>query len=327
MQKQLKDIRIKSDLRGEVEAVFSTLNVIDSDGDVTLPGAFRNGAEAVISAYGHQSWQGMLPVGKGTIRETGDEAILDGRFFLETAHGRDTFHVVRELGSLQEWSYSLENVISKPGKMNGRSVNFLHKIDVKEVSPVLRGAGVGTRTLVAKSAGIDARAQAELKRIRDSICGDHLARDLALEKAKFERSATMAALSEERHRFHAHMMQWYAERDAPQSMHSFVWSVATRACRDLDAGLPKNIRLMTPASDAERAYADEYDGDWPGTCYPGDADGIYEWNTGVVWIRSDRSRARIAYVVAHECRHHAGSKIEDDCNQFAASFVKRHGLE
>ena len=34
-------VRVKGAEQGLVEAVFSTFNMIDSDGDVTLPGAFR----------------------------------------------------------------------------------------------------------------------------------------------------------------------------------------------------------------------------------------------------------------------------------------------
>jgi hypothetical protein len=118
-----------------------------------MPGAFTDGAPVVISAYGHRSWSGELPLGKGTIREDGDEVILDGQFFLDTTHGRDAFLTVKELSNagLQEWSYSLENVISEPGEWDGRQVNILKRITVKEVSPVLRGSGVNTRTLAAKS--------------------------------------------------------------------------------------------------------------------------------------------------------------------------------
>lgn len=148
--KQLSHVQVKDAAKGTVTAVFSTLNVVDSDGDVTLPGAFTDGAKVRISAYGHRSWTGDLPVGKGTISEKDDEAILDGQFFLDTTAGRDTFTTVKELGELQEWSYSLENVRSKMGEFEGREVRFLEKIDVTEVSPVLKGAGVGTRTLAVK---------------------------------------------------------------------------------------------------------------------------------------------------------------------------------
>jgi hypothetical protein len=146
-------VEIKDEDKGEVTAVFATLGVIDSDGDVTVKGAFDNGAKVRISAYGHSSWNGTLPVGKGSIREVGDEAILDGRFFLDTPAGADTFKVVKELGAdgLQEWSYGYDPVEYSFGEFEEQQVRFLNKLKVHEVSPVLLGAGIGTRLLTAKS--------------------------------------------------------------------------------------------------------------------------------------------------------------------------------
>lgn len=148
--KSMGRVEIKNPDLGEVTAVFATLNTIDSDGDVTLPGAFEEGAPVRISAYGHQSWQGALPVGKGRIRTVGNDAILDGQFFMNTAHGRDTFEVVKQLGPQQEWSYGYDPVEFHFGEHEGKQVRFLAKQKVHEVSPVLVGAGVGTRVLAAK---------------------------------------------------------------------------------------------------------------------------------------------------------------------------------
>lgn len=149
--KALSRVEIKSEDRGEFSAVFSTFNVVDSDGDVTLPGAFTEGEEVLVSSYGHTSWQGALPVGKGRIRATKSEAIVDGQFFLDTTQGRDTFQVVKALGANQQWSYGFDVVESEPGKFAGASVKFLKKLKVHEVSPVLIGAGVNTRTLAVKA--------------------------------------------------------------------------------------------------------------------------------------------------------------------------------
>lgn len=145
-------VEVKDADKGQVTAVFSSLNAIDSDQDVTLEGAFTDGAEVVISAYGHQSWEGRLPVGKGTIRTTKSEAVLDGQFFLDTAHGADTFKTVQRLGELGQWSYGFDVLKESYGDFDGRRVRFLEQVQVHEVSPVLLGAGVNTRTLTAKSA-------------------------------------------------------------------------------------------------------------------------------------------------------------------------------
>lgn len=148
--KGLGQFEVKDETKGEVEAVFATLNVKDHDNDVTLPGAFENGAEVVISAYGHKSWEGALPVGKGTISEVGNTVRMKGQFFLNTAAGRDTFEVVKQLGAKGEWSYGFGVDQSEPGEHEGKSVRFLKKMTVHEVSPVLRGAGMGTTTTYAK---------------------------------------------------------------------------------------------------------------------------------------------------------------------------------
>lgn len=152
--KTFTDVEIKSADLGQIEAVFATFDVIDLDGDVTRKGAFTDGAPVVISAYGHTSWDGALPIGKGTIHEVGDKAVMRGEFFLDTTHGRDAWNTIKNLTGVQEWSYSLHDVVGEPGVVDGKSVRILKSIAVKEVSPVLRGAaGAGrTGTLSTKDA-------------------------------------------------------------------------------------------------------------------------------------------------------------------------------
>ncbi|MCP3805381.1 HK97 family phage prohead protease [Allokutzneria sp. A3M-2-11 16] len=151
--KSLSRVEIKDAEAGTVSAVFSTFDVVDAHGDVTLAGAFADGAPVVISAYGHGSWEGKLPVGKGVIRATDTEAILDGTFFLSTVAGRETFEVVKALAedSLGEWSYGYDADEYSFGEHADRHVRFLKALTVHEVSPVLLGAGVNTRTLTVKS--------------------------------------------------------------------------------------------------------------------------------------------------------------------------------
>lgn len=151
--KSVQRFEIKDAEQGLVSAVFATFNVVDSDGDVTVPGAFEDGAQMAISAYGHTSWQGALPVGIAKIRTTSTEAILDGQFFMDTEHGRDTFRTVKRLhdAGLGEWSYGYDVVKHTYGEHSGRKARFLQKLLVHEASPVLVGAGVNTRTLAAKS--------------------------------------------------------------------------------------------------------------------------------------------------------------------------------
>jgi hypothetical protein len=144
-------IEIKSADQGTFSAVFATFGVIDKDGDVTDPGAFTNGAEVLVSSYQHKSWDGALPIGTATIRTTATEAIVDGKFFLDTAAGMDTWTTLKHLGSRQEWSYGFDIEDAAPAVVDGKDVRMLNRMKVHEVSPVLIGAGVNTRTLDIKA--------------------------------------------------------------------------------------------------------------------------------------------------------------------------------
>ena len=130
---------------GSFRAEFATLNVIDHDQDVTVPGAFHAGQEVVIEPWNHQ-W--TLPVGKGAIHEEDDKAVIEGQFFLDTQGGQEHYIVVKELGPLQEWSYTFNIEDSGQGKFGDpeQDVRFLRDLDVWGVAPVTRGAGIDTRT-------------------------------------------------------------------------------------------------------------------------------------------------------------------------------------
>jgi len=134
---------------GALTAAFAQLGGVDADGDVTVHGACPT-KDVVLSAYGHTSWDGALPVGKGSISEEGDWAIFKGDFFMDTTHGRDAFATVKGLGPLAEYSYGFNVLDDGPSDVKG-ATRELRSLDVFEVSPVLRGAGIGTHTLAIKS--------------------------------------------------------------------------------------------------------------------------------------------------------------------------------
>lgn len=154
LTKQLSPARVqvKNATTGEVEAVFATVGVKDHDGDIILPGAIKDGTTVAISAFGHSVWKGNAPAGVGTIHEEAGELILKGRYFLDTDHGRNDFHTVKGLAEAGkgEWSFGLLNIVATKGTHNGVSGNLIKSVDVPEVSPVFIGAGINTRTLVAK---------------------------------------------------------------------------------------------------------------------------------------------------------------------------------
>ncbi len=142
----------KLDESGAVSVAFAQFGVVDKDGDLTLPGAFGR-KEVPLGAYGHTSWDGALPTGRGIITEQGDWAVLDGQFFLDTSAGADTYHTVKAMAGLQEWSYGYRVVDSAFEIRDGETIRILKAVDAFEVSPVLVGAGIGTHTRAIKGAG------------------------------------------------------------------------------------------------------------------------------------------------------------------------------
>ena len=138
-------IDLHLDDEGTFKALFAPFETWDKTGDWTEKGAFGR-QRVVISAYGHGSTtDGRLPVGKGIIYDS-DElrgGVVEGKFFLKTSAGRETYDTVKELGELQQWSYWLPKVESEVGTREGKKGRILKKIEVGEVSPVLRGMGNG----------------------------------------------------------------------------------------------------------------------------------------------------------------------------------------
>jgi len=143
---------------GEFMAVFATLNTVDHDGDRILNGAIGN-QNVIISAYGHGSWMGELPVGKGRIFEDGNDAIIEGRFFIDTEKGKETYLTVKNVAELQEWSFALPEMDWQMVEEDGSHIREIKRVKVNEISPVLMGAGIATRTLSIKGREADTMGQ------------------------------------------------------------------------------------------------------------------------------------------------------------------------
>jgi HK97 family phage prohead protease len=151
MERKSVQLELKKDKEGSFAARIATLNVVDKDGDITLPGAFPEGKEVLVSAYQHSSWMGELPVGKAVIKEIDGEVVAEGQFNLDMQSGREHYEAVKFSGGLQEWSYGFEVLDYDHDKKDGQEVRLLKKVEPYEISPVLLGAGIDTATLTIKS--------------------------------------------------------------------------------------------------------------------------------------------------------------------------------
>ena len=172
MKKRIKSIRpstIKFEKdendqpTGKFKATFATMDVIDLHGDLLEKGSI--GKQAVrISDYDHSSWGGFfsagnLPVGKGRIYEYNGEARVDGQLFMDMERGQELYKLLKNMGNMQEWSFSLENVKGEKKERDGKEYFSIKSVSVHEVSPVFKGAGMNTRTLQVKEAEMDEREQ------------------------------------------------------------------------------------------------------------------------------------------------------------------------
>lgn len=148
---------IKDEARGEVRAVIGKINDVDKDGDVFLPSSM-NGSRIKLSSYGHDViLENAPPAGLATLSESGGEIILDGRFFLSTFRGRESFATVQELGAEGEWSVGFPRASVKTAPMTDEwkakgARRLIEQWTPIEGSPVFIGAQNGTRTLSTKAA-------------------------------------------------------------------------------------------------------------------------------------------------------------------------------
>lgn len=157
------------DEKGSGSAVVATLDVVDRDGDVIRPGAFGSQHVAVLPAHDSR----VVPLGKAVLSEKGNEAIAAFTLNQEIQSGKDwTSHLKRDLEQgepIQQWSFRFDVLKESFGAFGDNpKVRFLEELKVWEVSPVLVGAGVNTRTLEAKAAKDKeaARRQAEEQEAR-----------------------------------------------------------------------------------------------------------------------------------------------------------------
>lgn len=174
---------------GEFEAIIATLNVVDSDGDIIVPGAFGDMTTMIVPTHNH----GSIPLGKARMEDRGSHAVAIGRFNLDIEPGREWHNALKfdldNPPSVQEWSFAYRVLDSEMEVRDGEQVRVLKKMDIMEVSPVLRGAGVGTGTLMAKSR-FEEQLDATLQAVDDTLDRAKQIAEMRASKAKPKTIAT-----------------------------------------------------------------------------------------------------------------------------------------
>ena len=202
MNTEMKYIKVSSkDIKqigdsGEFEAVIATLNVIDADGDIIMPGAFGDATVSIMPAHNH----GSVPLGKAKMQDRGDEAIAVGQFNLDIQPGKEWHSALKfdlENGkSVQEWSFGFRIKDSEEETRDGDPVRILKRLDIIEISPVLRGSGVDTRTLAVKQ-----RFEEQLEQTLDAV-GDTLERAKQIAKLRAAKDKPKSLSDEHKARLH-----------------------------------------------------------------------------------------------------------------------------
>lgn len=138
---------------GKGLAIIADLTDVDHDGDTYEAGAFNWKDQwcPLLTAHDRRD----MPFGKARVYEEDEKAYAELHLNLETQSGREWHSALKfDLAkgrSVQEWSYGY-SVLDADYAIRGDSkVRRLKRVDVHEVSAVVRGAGRGTRTIDVKA--------------------------------------------------------------------------------------------------------------------------------------------------------------------------------
>ena len=160
---------------GSFEAVVATLGVVDHQGDVIERGAFRGHPIPILPSHDANH----VPLGKAQIVERGDQAIAEGQFNLDIEAARNwhsslKFDLTKVQPAVQEWSwgFTVKGQDAKRDTLDGRPIRRLLKLDERELSPVLRGASIGSGTLSVKRLKASGRSDNDRRELLEAALGD-----------------------------------------------------------------------------------------------------------------------------------------------------------
>lgn len=287
---------------GRGAAVLARLGVRDKDGDVLLPGLL-GGVQQAPLIQSHQ-WQ-LPPIGRAAVREQGGEMVADFALNLETAGGREWASVLKfdlERGPLQQWSwgFSIPPGGAESGMHEGQPVRFLKRVQLHEVSPVVVGASIGSRTLALKEGVLDQAALAV--RVQETLSkGEKLMAKLAFQE--FERITDRER--EARERPHGYV---YLPKGADPRIEQAAARFAGWATEDTRMTTPE-VRLFREAREGEAADFS----------MPYKIIGVH-FHDGSVAVDASLGPELLAETTAHEIAHSNGAD-EREADAFARKFM------
>lgn len=176
MKTETKSLLVeKMDEAGHGLARLANLAEVDHDGDTYSPGAFawKEGSEQwcpMLPAHNRTA----MPIGKARVYEKDGLAYAELHLNLDTQSGKEWHASLKfDLATgrpAQEWSYGFNTIDAVYEQRGSDRVRNVKRVDVHEVSPVVRGAGMGTATLAMKSRGqFGAQIDAVLEEIDDIV--------------------------------------------------------------------------------------------------------------------------------------------------------------
>jgi HK97 family phage prohead protease len=197
-------LKTEGDDAGTIEAVISTFDVVDRDGDIVLASAFEDG-EAIPMVWSHD-WQ--MPIGKGVINVKDNRAVFKGRLNLNTDWGRNAYESIKDMGDLQEYSWGFQILDSDIVDRDGEKRRAIKTTERFEASPVLVGAAGRGRTQTLSIKGATLAAQSEAVLAAAEVLADRL-KSLADIRAKEGR--TLSTANRDRLKVHRESLRTIAD--------------------------------------------------------------------------------------------------------------------
>ena len=139
---------------GQIQFVVATLDAVDKQGDVFLPGSVGR-QDVLISQFQHAIWMGAVPIGKGVVYEQGGQVLCDAQLNMELSQAREVWSAIAFAPELIEASIGFQPTKYGWGERDGQRVCLFEKTHFWEASPVIVGAGVDTGVNHIKAAGAE----------------------------------------------------------------------------------------------------------------------------------------------------------------------------